>query len=125
MPETSKDEFIKNIEQHRGNSVVTVFDNDLFETPLDPIQNKIQFFFYDGPHDEDSTRQAVEYYWPSFQQEAILVFDDANWDGVVRGADLGIESMGGKKVYDKLILNSQENPQEWWNGLYVIVIRKN
>ena len=125
MPETSKDEFVKNIEEHRGNSIVTIFDNDLFETPLDHIQNKIQFFFYDGPHDEDSTKQAVEYYWSSFQQEAILVFDDANWDGVVSGADAGIESMGGRKVYDKLILNSQESPQEWWNGLYIVVVRKN
>ena len=24
----------------------------------------------------------------------------------------------------KLILNSEENPREWWNGLYILVIKK-
>ena len=81
-------------------------------------------FFYDGPHDRNTTVAAVQYYYTTLQNEALLIFDDANWDGVVDGAREGIESMGGKIVYDKIILNSVENPNEWWNGLYIVVMRK-
>lgn len=124
MPANSKDVFLSNIEKYKNNSEITVFDSDLFEVPVDTLENSIQMFFYDGPHDEDTTIAAVQYYWTALQPEALLVFDDANWDGVVNGARAGIESMGGKIVYDKIILNSVENPNEWWNGLYVVIVQK-
>jgi hypothetical protein len=125
LPTPSKEEFEKNIEKYNTNkSPVTIFDCDLFEVPVYMMNNEIQLFFYDGPHDKITTSQAVQYYWSCFQDEAILVFDDANWEGVVEGANSGIESMNGQIIYKKLILNSIENPNEWWNGLYVTVIRK-
>jgi predicted O-methyltransferase YrrM len=124
MPANNKDVFLSNIEKYKNNSEITVFDNDLFEVPVDTLENSIQMFFYDGPHNEDTTIAAVQYYWAALQPEALLVFDDANWDGVVNGARAGIESMGGKIVYDKIILNSVENPNEWWNGLYVVIVQK-
>lgn len=123
-PANSKEDFIKNIEKFRGGSNITIYDNDLFETPVDELIDQIQMFFYDGPHDLETTKQAVEYFWGCFQHECILVFDDANWEGVVKGVDLAVENMRGRTVYKKIILNSQENPNEWWNGLYIIVIRK-
>jgi len=123
-PENSKEEFFKNIEKVVGNSSIKIYDNDLFETPIQELTNQIQMFFYDGPHDHDTTCQAVQYYWSCFQKECILIFDDANWEGVTTGANQGIESMNGRTVYKKIILNSEENPNEWWNGLYIVVIRK-
>lgn len=124
LPASSKEQFIKNVDQFKGNSQVTLFDCDLFEVPVHMMNNSIQLFFYDGPHDEKTTAEAVQYYWSCLQKEAIIVFDDANWEGVVAGANKGIEAMNGTIVYKKLMLNSEENPNEWWNGLYVVVVRK-
>jgi predicted O-methyltransferase YrrM len=120
----TKEEFIENINRYNNDSQITVFDCDLFEVPIHSITNSIQLFFYDGPHDEKTTAEAVQYYWSCLQNEAIIVFDDANWDGVVSGANKGIEAMNGQISYKKLILNSEENPNEWWNGLYIVVVRK-
>ena len=116
--------FFKNIEEHRGDSTVTVLNKDLFEVDVTPMSNSMKMFFYDGPHDESSVAKAVEHYWPALAEEAILVFDDANWDGVVDGARTGINNCRGLATYEKLILNSIENKNEWWNGLYIVVIRK-
>jgi hypothetical protein len=66
----------------------------------------------------------VIYYYSTFAKEAILIFDDANWEGVVDGAVAGLEESGAQIAYQKLILNSEENTREWWNGVYVLVIRK-
>lgn len=124
IPEASKDMCLENIEKYRNNCMVTLFDCDMFDAPIDLMHNQVQMFFYDGPHDEQSTFGAVQYYWSCFTNEAVLIFDDANWQGVVQGAERGILDMGGKITYKKIILNSEENFNEWWNGLYIAVIKK-
>jgi len=124
LPSNSKDAFLENIEKYKGDSIIKIIDNDIFETPTDIMSNQIQMFFYDGPHEQTTTKQAVEYFWSTFKNEVLMVFDDANWDGVVNGAREGIESMGGKISYDKIILNEEESKNDWWNGVYVAVVRK-
>ena len=81
-------------------------------------------WFYDGPHDPLSTANAVEYYSDCLAQEAVLIFDDANWEGVVDGAREGIQRIGAEIAYEKMLLNEEEDPEGWWNGLYVVVIQK-
>lgn len=125
LPITSREEFENNLNSIPTESSIEIFDNDLFETPLNGLNNQIQMFFYDGPHDQQTTSRAVEYYWPTLQEEAVLIFDDANWQGVVDGALQGIESMGGQVVYEKKILNDIEDPTQWWNGLFITVVKKN
>lgn len=124
LTENNKEKFLENIEKYQGQSQISVYDCDLFEAPIDLMYNKIQMFFYDGPHDKESTKQAVQYYWSTFKNEAVLIFDDANWEGVIDGANEGIVDMQGQIVYKKAILNSEENSSEWWNGLYIVIIRK-
>ena len=55
---------------------------------------------------------------------AILVFDDANFEGVVAGAKEGIDRAGFDIIYEKLILNDIESPEEWWNGIYITVVNR-
>ena len=124
MPENNKEEFEKNIREYKGNSNITIYDADIFDVNIFEMKDQIQLFFYDGPHDFETTRQAVMFYYPTFAKEAILVFDDANWQGVVDGAASGLHEAGAHLVYEKLMLNSEENSREWWNGLYIVVIRK-
>lgn len=124
LPENRIETFIENVKQYKGNSKVAIYDGDIFAVDPNAWANSIKMFFYDGPHDKETTSKAVMHYWPAFAEEAILVFDDANWNGVVDGAREGINAAGGLAVFDKMILNSEENPQAWWNGVYVVVVRK-
>ena len=124
LPENSVETFIKNVNEYKGNSKVAIFNSDLFATDTSEWTGMIKMFFYDGPHDFESTAKAVEHYYSSLADEAIVVFDDANWRGVVDGAREGFNRVGARVVYEKLMLNSEENPNEWWNGLYITVVRK-
>jgi hypothetical protein len=67
----------------------------------------------------------VLYYYSVLAEEAVIVFDDANWTSVVDGATQAFRELGCKITYEKLILNSEENAEEWWNGLYIVVVNKN
>lgn len=124
LPLNSQEEFENNLKEYSGNSDIHIINSDLFNVDISPIRDTIQLFFYDGPHDRETTKQAVLYYYPSFAKEAILIFDDANWQGVVEGALEGLEEVGAHVMYQKAILNSEENKREWWNGLYIAVIKK-
>jgi hypothetical protein len=72
----------------------------------------------------ETTMRAVRYFSDCFADTAILIFDDANWQGVVQGADMGIGAAKLTKIYSKMMLNSPENKNMWWNGLYVAVVQK-
>lgn len=105
---------IKNKHVHRG---------DFLKIDVSNIRN-IDMMFYDGPHDEKSTHDAVLYYKDCLSEVSIIIFDDANWTGVVAGAESGISDAGMDILYSKLILNEVENPNMWWNGLYILVVSK-
>ena len=124
LPANAKETFIANAKTFKGNNTIDVINKDLFRVNLKEYAGKIQMWFYDGPHDSFSTAKAVEYYSSAFADEAILIFDDANWDGVVEGARNGINSIGAVVGYEKLFLCDVEDKNSWWNGLYVVVINK-
>ena len=123
-PETnSLEEFKKNIEQYKGENKVFISNSDMFKVNLSNISD-VDLFFYDGPHDFESTKNAVKYYSKSFSDQSILIFDDANWTEVVKGAHKGIVESGLKILYSKKVLNTLESDTEWWNGLYIVVVEK-
>jgi hypothetical protein len=124
LPPNDIQTFIENVKKYKGNSVVNVLDKDYLAVDVSGMAGRIKMFFYDGPHDEQSTAAAVLHYWEAFADEAILIFDDANWRGVVDGARAGLNHVGAVVAYEKMILNSTENSREWWNGLYIVVVRK-
>ena len=123
IPLNDKQEFIANVKKHKKSTTVKLFTCDLFETDTTEITD-IDLFFYDGPHDAISTCRAVDYYSKCFSHEAILVFDDANFNGVVDGAKQGIINAKLNIQYEKILLNSLESKDEWWNGLYIVIIRR-
>ena len=103
---------------------VRILNGDLFSADVSRFSTNIEMFFYDGPHDFESTKRAVLHYYPVLADECIIIFDDANWKPVVEGAQAGLKQAGATIVFEKMMLNSLENSNEWWNGLYIVVIRK-
>ena len=53
-----------------------------------------------------------------------LVVDDANIENNVRITKRYIEDLGLKVLYERELLNDLEDPEMWWNGLYVTVLQK-
>lgn len=122
-PPNSKEDFMQNIKSHAGSNKIYVHNKDMFEVDLTTI-NDIDLFFYDGPHDFETTSSVIQHYRHCFSDTAILIFDDANWEGVVSGAQDGIVKSGFNLEYSKMILNDIEDKTKWWNGLYITVISK-
>ena len=118
LPDNLVDAFLKNMKRS-----VNVINSDLLQADKSGVRG-IDLFFYDGPHDQDVTARAVEYYSECLADTCIMIFDDANWEGVVYGADQGIKNAGLVPIYNKKMLNNVEDPTQWWNGLYIVVVKR-
>lgn len=123
LPITSKQQFIQNIRMYKNDRPLKVFDCDYLAVDKSDIKD-IDFFFYDGAHDFESTSKAIRYYASCLTDEAVILVDDANWDGVVDGAMDGIERANLEVLYKKIWLNKQESKDEWWNGFFIAVVKK-
>ena len=120
---SSKDTFVENVRKFKGNNKVRIFDCNFLNVDKSQI-DYIDFMFYDADHSHHMTSSAVRYFADKIIDEAILVFDDANFEGVVSGAHEGIKESGFEIIYEKMILNEIEDPDQWWNGLLVTIVRR-
>ena len=120
---SSKQTFVENAKKFKGNNSIKVFDCDFLNVDKSQI-DYVDFMFYDADHSREMTSLSVTYFADKFKDESILIFDDANFDGVVSGAKEGIEESGLEIMYEKLILNEIEDPDQWWNGLYIVIVRR-
>ena len=114
LEENTKEEFLKNVD--RGD--ITLFDEDLMNVNVKKIKN-VDLFFYDGP--KDKIEDCVKYYKDCFDKTCVMIFDDANWEGVVYEAQKGIVESNLNILYDKKLLNEVEDLNNWWNGLYIVI----
>ncbi len=124
LPANNKTEFIKNIKNNNPlNNRIQIFDCDFQSVDLANLKD-VDLFFYDGDHSYGSVKRSIEYFSSVFAETCLMIFDDANWQGVVDGAEAGIESTGLVKLYEKKMLNGIEDNDQWWNGLYIVLVRK-
>lgn len=123
LPENKKNYFIENIKKYKSDNIIKVFDCDFLKVDKTEIKD-VDLFFYDGDHSKDKTAAAVRYFSNCFADTAILIFDDANWEGIVQGAIEGLEQTDLEVIYEKKLLNEVESKQDWWNGLYIVVVKR-
>lgn len=121
FPDLDKNLFIETIKPYKGNNNINIFHCDMFDVDLSKIK-PIDVFFYDADHDKDITRKAIQYFSEVFSDTCIVIIDDANFDGVVDGAREALQDFN--VLYDRIILNDIEDPEAWWNGLYIALITK-
>lgn len=119
----SKEDFIKNIDMYRQQSIVKLFTCDMFDVPVKKL-SKIDIFFYDGPHDLENTSKVVQHYSSAFSDQVVCIFDDANWEGVIDGALDGIAKTKYNILYQRKLINAIEDKNMWWNGLFIVVLDK-
>jgi len=120
---SSKEKFIENVKKYKGDNKVKIFDSHFLKVNKASIDD-IDLFFYDADHSAEANYHAIRYFADKLKDEAVVIFDDANFDGVVDGAKKGILDAGLEIIYEKILLNDLEDPDMWWNGFYLAIVKK-
>ena len=103
---------------------IKVLNGDSSQLGKKDFEHDVNVIFYDGDNDQ---LKMIEFYTQmlTFTQDVFtLVVDDANVEKNVEVTKQFIEYNGLKVLYERELLNDQEDINMWWNGLYVVVVSK-
>ena len=103
---------------------VQVLKGDSSQLGKKDFKHDVNIIFYDG---DNSEKKMLEFFRNMLEYTAnvfTLVIDDANIEENVKITKTWVEEHGIKIMYERELLNDQEDANMWWNGLYVLVLAK-
>ena len=100
-------------------------EGDSFQIDISQIKLPVNVYFYDGSHTVESQEKALIYYNDVLDDTFIYIVDDYNFPEVPLGTQSGIKKMNYHIDFET-VLSARFNGdcENWWNGLYVSVLRK-
>lgn len=126
--------FINNISKYLiNNEKYTIIQQDCFDTISKTITDKIDIYLYDAGHSYDDHRRSLLHYLPIMNDIFIFIVDDWNYEDVRCGTLDGIKESNVTVLFEKEIRLTYDNTttpepllsEDYWNGLYIAVLKKN
>ena len=122
------DTFVKNLQENITTDSldfdIQVLKGDSSGLGKKDFKHDVNIIFYDGDNSEHKMREFFINMLDFTEDVFTLVIDDANIEANVAITKRFIDGMGLKILYERELLNDQEDPEMWWNGLYVVVLSK-
>jgi len=120
-----REEFRSNVRSCLDGLPLTVHERDCFSVNVKEIPEKITLYFYDGEHREEDQKMAFTYFNDRLASEFIAVVDDWNWECCRKGTFAAFDELGYQVLFEQYLpANHDADTANWWNGMYVAVIRK-
>ena len=129
-----KNELQKNLNMFLPNTKdkIQFHEADCFQFDLSKLP-KIDIYFYDGEHTEESQYKAFKYYEPIFADTFITVVDDWEQGGVRRGTRQAFAEIDYDVIASRAIIPGKRpdnisrvnNPcRYWWCGTHLALLKK-
>lgn len=124
--EGPREEGIQNCKTFISKVNHSLIEADCFTVNKKELFNKpVNVYFYDGNHDQSSQEKAFIYFNDVLDDLFVAVVDDWNFEKVSKGTQEAFEKLHYQVLYEEVMPSYRVNDaQEWWNGLYIAVIRK-
>ncbi len=124
--EGPKTEFFNNCKAYLSDNKYRFYSHDSFSIKIDEIfSDPVNIYFYDGDHSVLSQEMAFTYYDDVFDDVFIAVVDDWNWDCVREGTFNAFNKLGYEIIFQQnMPAKFAGDNEQWWNGLYIAVIKK-
>ena len=149
LGENTEEEFKENCVKFLGYTP-NLFSEDCFSIDIKKIKEKIDVYFFDGPHKVIDHELALTYYEPVFNDNIVVIIDDWNDHrvklGTLRGlakinydvawfhempAHQHISDWGWANIHRHRLcyenipsLSGFGDPSRWWNGTLALVLSK-
>lgn len=109
---------------------MNIMDVDCFNFDKSAIKDKINFYFYDGPHKQEHHEMAYTYFNEVLDDVFITIVDDWEKNSVRQGTYDAFKKLN-YNVLAKWEITPPERPdrmnnpdQYWWHGTMIAVIKK-
>jgi hypothetical protein len=91
---------------------------------LTNIPHTSNIVFYDGDHTYEQTKNFLSRYYDKFEETFVLIMDDWNWVQIQNATNEHIKDKDYKILFQKQLQTTGEDPDDYWNGLGIFVLRK-
>jgi hypothetical protein len=127
-----KDSFIENTTKYLSDIYWELLEIDCTKQIPD-FKEKIDIYFYDGPHEMKDQRYAFTAMDKNFRDMFIAIIDDWNWDYVREGTRQALEELNYKIIKEWEYFSTgdinkssfgDKQQGKWWNGTYIGIIEK-
>ena len=122
------DTFVENLQDNVTTETldfdIQVLNGDSSKLGKKDFKHDVNIIFYDGDNSEETMKQFFVNMMDFTEDIFTLVVDDANIQQNVVITKNFIDAFGLKILYERELLNEQEDVDMWWNGLYVVVLSK-
>lgn len=121
-----KQEFARNCAYFLKNNTYQFFSEDCFKLNLGSrFSHPMNVYFYDGGHLEIDQELAFTYYNDVLDDVFVAVVDDWNFKEVPVGTRRAFAKLNYEILFETVLpARWNGDVDNWWNGLYVAVIRK-
>ena len=120
------EDFHRNCKKLLNNFPFVFYSQDCFSIDVQSdISGPVTTYFYDGGHTALDQERAFTYYDKILDDVFIAVVDDWNFPEVPLGTKSAFDKLGYSILYEAILPSSGNgDKQNWWNGFYVAVIKK-
>jgi len=120
-----RETFYAHVERFIPTANLSIHETNCFSIDKEKILEKINVYFYDGHHSEESQEAAFTYFDDVLDDLFIAIVDDWNWERVRNGTFSAFKKLNYSILFEKELFSRWNGDREsWWNGLYVGVIKK-
>ena len=128
LSDVTVDTFVQNLQENITTDSldfdIQILKGDSSGLGKKDFKHDVNIIFYDGDNSEQKMREFFLNMIDFTEDVFTLVVDDANIEQNVAITKRFIDAMGLKVLYERELLNDQEDINMWWNGLYVVVLSK-
>jgi hypothetical protein len=120
-----EDRFKHNVYDHISPKKVNIVHADFRTLDVSCIWGPVNVYFYDGDHGSDCQYKAITHVYPALADQFILIVDDFNWQEPRDETYRALRDLHAQIECEWVLkgpYNGNEN--EWWNSLFVGIIRK-
>lgn len=120
-----KDQFTINCRHFLKDMKYQFIENNCFRVDLSLFSNPVNLYFYDGDHTKLAQEKAFTYFNKIFDNTFIAVIDDWNFTNVPLGTYAAFTKLNYTIVFETILPARWNGDYDnWWNGIYIAVIRK-
>ena len=130
--EILKAQFMDNYKKFKGNNYSKLIEQSYQDVDVSKL-SKFNILLYDASLDYNYIYGALPHFINCMEDVFVYIVDDINWRYIKNAAKQSIDDLKLTVLYEKEILLTHDDthtPMEiarntWWNGLYIVVLKKN
>jgi hypothetical protein len=129
--ECSRESFMENYKKFKGSNYTKIFDESYQSVDTTKL-SKFNILLYDATLDYNDIYGALPHFINCMEDVFVYIVDDINWRYIHAAAKKSIEDLKLTILFEKEIYLTEDEThtpmqlarESWWNGLYVVVLKK-